>query len=75
MGKLIDHPDKDHSRIKAETTLVATMINQAMEGLQKKFPEYYFELSFELQRLGKQKFYRIHLKTLKDGPNTNTKPS
>jgi hypothetical protein len=65
-AKVVQHPDKDVSRIKKETTHVAGVINREMIALQKKFPDHFFELSFEFQRLGKQKFYKVHLKTFKD---------
>lgn len=74
MGKLIEHPDKDLARIKRETTAVAGVINKEMIDLQKKFPDHFFELSFELQRVGKQKFYRIHIKTYNEQKQSEASP-
>lgn len=65
-GKVIQHPGAEIARIKKETTHVAGVINREMAQLQKKFPDHRFELFFEFQRLGKNKFYKVHLKTLKD---------
>lgn len=65
-AKVVDLPDKDIARIRKETTHVAGVINREMIQLQKKFPDHFFELSFEFQRLGKNKFYKVHLKTMKD---------
>lgn len=75
MGKLIEHPDKDLARIKRETTAVAGIINKEMIALQKKFPDHFFELSFELQRIGKQKFYRIHIKTFNEPKEIEKTPT
>jgi hypothetical protein len=66
MGKLIQHPEAELATIRRETVRAAEVINREMKALQKRFPEHRFELSFEFQRLGKQKFYKIHLKTFKD---------
>jgi len=75
MGKLIEHPDKDLARIKRETTAVGDIINKEMIALQKKFPNHFFELSFEFQRIGKQKFYRIHIKTFTDPTEKEKTPT
>lgn len=74
MGKVIQHPDKDLAPIKGETTAVAGVINREMIALQKKFPDHYFELSFELQRLGPQKFYKIHIKTFNEVKEERSTP-
>ena len=66
MGKLIEHADAELARIRKESTKAAGVIDREMKQLQKKFPDHRFELSFEFQRLGTKKFYRIHLKTFKD---------
>lgn len=63
---VINIPDKDIARIRKETNKVAGVINREMIALQRKFPDHFFEMAFEFQRLGKQKFYKIHLKTFKD---------
>ena len=65
-AKVVQHPDKDILRIRKETTHAAGVIDREMKRLQKMFPEHRFELSFEFQRLGKKKFYKIHHKTFKD---------
>lgn len=65
-GKIVNMGDGNVPSIRKDTTHVAGVIDREMKKLQKKFPDYFFELSFELQRLGKQKFYKIHIKTFKD---------
>jgi len=65
-AKIVQHPDKEYSRIHRETTHAGGVIEREMKQLQKKFPLHRFELSFEFQKLGKQKFYRIKIKTFKD---------
>lgn len=66
MGKVIQHPDIDTALIRRETTHVAGVIEREMKQLQKKFPDHRFELEFEFQRLGKQKFYKIKIRTYND---------
>jgi hypothetical protein len=66
-AKVVDIPSKDLARIKKETTHVAGVIDREMKQLQKKFPDHRFELQFEFQRLGKQKFYKIKIRTYEDG--------
>lgn len=66
MGKLIEHPDAIVARIRKDTVQVAGVIDREMKALQKKYPEHYFEMFFELQRLGKQKYYKIHIKSFND---------
>lgn len=66
ISKVIPLPEKDLAHIRKETTHVAGVINREMKQLQTKFPNHRFELSFEFQRLGKRKFYKIHVKTFLD---------
>lgn len=75
MGKVIPHPDADLARIRKDTTDVAGVINKEMIALQKKYPDHFFELSFELQRLGLQKFYRIHIKSFNEPKEKEKTPT
>lgn len=66
MGKLIEHPDAIVARIRKDTIQVAGVVDREMKALQKKYPDHYFEMFFELQRLGNKKFYKIHIKAFND---------
>lgn len=75
MGKLIEHPDAIVARIRKDTVQVAGVIDREMKALQKKYPEHRFELAFEFQRLGRQKFYKIHIKSFNDKPEEKPIPT
>lgn len=66
-NKVIPLPEMVVGEVRKDTVRVAGVIDREMKALQKKYPQFFFELSFELQRLPpKSKFYRIHIKTFKD---------
>lgn len=66
MAKLIQHPGAEVQRIRKETTLAASKINAELKRLQTILPGYIFKVEFETQKLGKQNFYQVKIKTFKD---------
>lgn len=75
MGKLIEHPEAKLAGLRKDTTDVAAVINKQMIALQKKYPDHFFELEFELQRLGPQKFYRIHIRSFSEPKEKEKTPT